>query len=123
MKIFALLLALMLVLSGCSLRDAAAKIDRAEEAVEQKVEAAENAVETAVKPSPVPDATVTQEQAVSIALTHAGLTAEAVTNLHAEQDFDDGKAVYEISFRQGAAEYEYEVDATTGDILSFEKGD
>ena len=36
-------------------------------------------------------------------------------------DFDDGIQKYEIEFVEGFNEYEYDIDATNGMILKFEK--
>lgn len=60
------------------------------------------------------------ERARSIALDHAGLTSSQAIVTKSSMDRDDGHAVYEIEFRQGRAEYEYKIDAQTGDILEFE---
>ena len=38
-----------------------------------------------------------------------------------EFDRDDGRAVYEIEFKHGAYEYEYEIDALTGEVIKSEK--
>lgn len=61
--------------------------------------------------------TVTPEQAKRIALEDAGLTAEQVTWLRTEPDRENGKVVYDVSFRHGNTEYEYDIDAVTGGIL------
>ncbi len=60
------------------------------------------------------------EQAKNIAVSHAGFSESEVTFSKEELDYDDGKAVYEIVFYNGQTEYEYEVDAVTGDILEYE---
>ena len=60
-------------------------------------------------------------EAKSIALAHAGLTAGQVKGLRAEYDRDDGRPEYEVEFRVGPTEYEYEIHAETGKILSWEK--
>lgn len=59
-------------------------------------------------------------KAKSIALERAGLTASAVTFGKAELDSDDGQMVYEIEFYHGKIEYECEVHAVTGKILSWD---
>ena len=62
-----------------------------------------------------------QEKAKQIALQHAGLNASSVGYIEVDMDHDDGFTVYEIQFRQGMMEYEYEIDASSGRILSFDK--
>ena len=67
---------------------------------------------------------ITVEEAKTSALEHAGLTAGAVTFVKAKQDYDDGRLVYEIEFvttsGNGYLEYDYEIDAATGNILSYD---
>lgn len=78
-----------------------------------------------VEPAPTqPAATpLTAEEAQAIALQHAGLTADQVNGLRSEYDVDDGVSVYEIEWRCGRWEYEYEIHAETGAILDWEKDD
>ena len=38
-----------------------------------------------------------------------------------ELDYERGRKVYEIRFYQGRMEYEYDVDAETGEIMKFER--
>lgn len=52
------------------------------------------------------------------ALTHAGLAAADTSGLRAELDADDN--VYEVEFTCGGYEYEYEIDAYTGDVVKYE---
>ena len=67
---------------------------------------------------------ITVEEAKNIALNHAGLTADSVTFVKAQQDYDDGRLVYEIEFvtssGNGYLEYDYEIDATTGSVVSYD---
>lgn len=67
--------------------------------------------------------TLTKEDAQAIALKHAGFTAEQVTGLRTEYEIDDGIARFEVQFRQGRWEYDYEINATTGQILSYDRDD
>jgi len=64
---------------------------------------------------------LTAADAKAIALAHAGLTESQVTRLKAEKDRDDGIWVYEIEFRSGRMEYEYEIHAENGKILDWDK--
>lgn len=59
------------------------------------------------------------EKAVNIALEHANLTEKDTTKLTAELDYDDGIAEYEIDFLKDNVEYEYDIDAKTGEIIKF----
>ncbi|MCO7136915.1 PepSY domain-containing protein [[Clostridium] leptum] len=61
---------------------------------------------------------ITEEEAKQIALTHAGVAEEDTSFLYVKQDYDDGRAEYDVEFFAGGKEYDYEIDASTGDILS-----
>lgn len=63
--------------------------------------------------------TVTADQAKQIALQHAGVAEGDIRALEMETDTDHGKTVYEFSWKVGFTEYDYEIDAETGAILSF----
>lgn len=64
---------------------------------------------------------ITKAEAKAAALKHAGLSAGSVTFIKAELDYDDGAAVYEVDFYKGRMEYEYDISAKTGKILSFSR--
>ncbi len=64
--------------------------------------------------------TITVEKAKEIALNHAGLTASSVSFIKAQLDYDDGIKVYEIEFYNSNKEYDYEINAATGAIISFD---
>ena len=55
------------------------------------------------------------EKAKAIALKDAGLGSATFTK--AKLDTDDGIKIYDIEFRRGNMEYDYEIDAKTGTIL------
>ena len=69
----------------------------------------------------VPQAQVNVQQVKDIVLAHAMVDADAVKGYRSKLDTDDGVTVYEIEFIANGFEYEYEVDAATGDILDAEK--
>ena len=60
---------------------------------------------------------ITVDDAVSIALNDAGFSDSEVQITKKELDTDDGVQKYEISFLDGAVEYEYDINAQTGAIL------
>ncbi len=62
-----------------------------------------------------------EDKAKALALAKAGLTAGDVMFARVELDKDDGVWQYEIEFRQDRMEYDVDVDARTGKILSYEK--
>ena len=64
---------------------------------------------------------ITAEQAEQAALTHAGVTTADAKFRRTELDFDDGVYKYEVDFYVGNTEYEYEIDAKTGNIIPFDK--
>ena len=141
------------LLTGCAAQAVEYRLEQAEDAVEEKLDQVEDRVEHALRETPaptkpaekptlpaaeptVPPATeatspaateaagqLTGEEAKAIALAHAGFTADQVQHLRAEYEMDDGVPHYDIEFREGPWEYDYEIHAGTGQILSFEKDD
>ena len=62
------------------------------------------------------------DRAREIVLNHAGLTSNDVRFNKVELDVDYGIATYELEFYYNYYEYDYEVDAVTGEILKYERG-
>ncbi|MGN0025579.1 PepSY domain-containing protein [uncultured Clostridium sp.] len=67
------------------------------------------------------ETSITVEEAKEIALKHANLTSSQVSFVKSEFDFDDGVKKYDIEFYYNNREYNYEIDANTGRILSYEQ--
>ena len=150
-RVLAVMLTIMLLLTACtgSVRgrmeaveeSVENKLETFEDAVENRVDEAEDAVEqaltpqttqpaptqsaaqTVTQPASAPAGTLTSEQAQAIALEHAGLSADQVTYLRADYEVDDGVAQYEVQFHEGRWEYDYEIHAETGEILSYDRDD
>ena len=59
---------------------------------------------------------ISTEKAKQIALSHAGVGSANFTKV--QLDTEDGIRVYEIEFKVGNVEYEYDIDASTGAIVS-----
>lgn len=66
-------------------------------------------------------AKLSDDAAKSIALSHAGVPAESVKFIQATRDFDDGVLHYDVEFQYDAWEYDYEIHARTGEVISAEK--
>lgn len=61
------------------------------------------------------------EKAKSIALKHAGVAASDAAFIYAKPDYENGLRVYDVEFFSGNKEYDYEIDAATGNIVSFDQ--
>ena len=66
-------------------------------------------------------AKISYEQAKSIALKDAGLSSNEVSFLRNELDRDDGILKYEVEFTKDGVEYEYDINADSGEILWVDK--
>lgn len=64
---------------------------------------------------------ITVEQAKDIALKHAKLANDKVTFVKAEEDANDSIKRYDIEFYTGNTEYDYEINADTGEVIEFDK--
>lgn len=61
------------------------------------------------------------EKAKEIAMSHAGVLAGSVSFVKAKLDYEDGVKIYDIEFYSGNVEYDYEINAATGAIVSFDQ--
>lgn len=61
-----------------------------------------------------------ENRAKQIAFNKAGVEENQVKNLKISQDYDDGQLEYHIDFYVNNKEYEYEISAKTGKILSYD---
>lgn len=59
------------------------------------------------------------EAAKEAALKHAAVSASDATFVEAEYDYDDGRMVYEVEFHVKGTEYDYEIDAQTGEVVKY----
>ncbi len=66
-------------------------------------------------------ASITLDEAKNIALTNANLVEDDVSFLRTEQEYDDGILVYEIDFTYDTYEYDYKINANTGEIVSYDR--
>lgn len=63
---------------------------------------------------------ISVEKAKEIALSHAGLSSSQVTFVQAKSEYDHGIQKYEIEFYCNGTEYDYEINAANGQILSYD---
>ena len=61
-----------------------------------------------------------EAKAKQIALAHAGVSEGSISEFECELDREDGIMVYEIDFECGNYEYEYEINAATGEIVKYD---
>lgn len=61
---------------------------------------------------------ITEQEAKNIAAGNAGVTEEQIQYITVKQDWDDDRARYEVEFTAAGVEYDYELDASDGRILS-----
>lgn len=134
-KYFAILLtlALMLTVVGCASGAVAQNnVDNTEVATQateaqqvtqatQVQQATEIASETVAETSAETKKEIGEDKAKKAALKHAGFDEGEVTRLHVELDYDDGVLRYEVDFHVGNVEYDYDINAYSGDILSYDK--
>ncbi len=66
-------------------------------------------------------ADITTTEAKKAALKHAGLSDSQVRDVEIDLDRENGKLVYEIDFKSGDFEYDYTIDADTGEVISHKK--
>lgn len=61
-----------------------------------------------------------EEKAKEIALNHAGVSEADAGFVKGKFEYDDGTAVYEIEFYSGKTEYEYKINAVSGEIIEYD---
>ena len=67
-----------------------------------------------------PDGLISKKKAKEIALDHAGVSQSKASFVRVELDYDDGRWEYEVEFYSGNTEYDYEINAKTGKIVSYD---
>lgn len=67
-----------------------------------------------------PENKISAKEAEAIALRKAGFSASEVREKETELDYERGIWVYEVTFENGRTDYEYIIDAVSGEILYTE---
>ncbi|MDR2493114.1 MAG: PepSY domain-containing protein [Coriobacteriales bacterium] len=71
--------------------------------------------------SPALSSDIGEARAREIALAHAGLNESDVVFVRVQLDSDDGQREYEVEFYSGNIEYDYDINAVTGEIRSYDR--
>ena len=61
-----------------------------------------------------------EAEAKRIALAHAGVNEGDIYDYEFEMDYEHGAMIYELEFDCAGCEYEYDINAKTGEIIKFE---
>ena len=61
---------------------------------------------------------VTEEEAKKIALDDAGVSESNVTRIRMKREYDDGRELYSVEFYVDAEEYDYDIEISSGKIIS-----
>jgi uncharacterized membrane protein YkoI len=108
-----------IVAVGCTRGDATA------ESPTDVAQAPAAAAEVPATVAEAPDASDTtayigEDSAKTLALDHAGIAEQEAVSLTVELDREDGQMIYEVEIHTQNTEYEYEIDAYDGTILSYD---
>lgn len=77
---------------------------------------------TTAQPTETKQVMIGKEKARSIALKHAGVSAgKVIASAELETDDETKEKIYKVEFVYGGYEFEYEINAYTGNILDIEK--
>lgn len=62
---------------------------------------------------------ISQEEATTIALEHAGVAKEEAVSLSVQQEYEDGRDIFEVKFATQDTEYSYDVAQKDGEIINY----
>ena len=88
-------------------------VDNATEGVESMIGGEEKSMDLM--------AGITAKHAKETALRHAGLDESQVSDVDVDLDRENGKLIYEVDFISGNTEYDYDINAETGEVISADK--
>jgi uncharacterized membrane protein YkoI len=93
-------------------------IDKAEDKMDNSFNNAEDKLQNGMDSM---DAKISRDEAKKIALDHAKVKDADIKNYHISLDNDNGVLEYDIEFDHQGYEYDYEIDAKTGEIREHNK--
>ena len=89
-----------------------------EEAAPETTAAAEETTAAPTEAATEAQADIGLDKAVEIALADAGLAESDVQFTKKNSDIDDGVSLYEVEFVSGETKYDYDIEASTGNIFN-----
>lgn len=91
------------------------------EVIKFEVETDDDYVKTTQSSSSATESLIGEEKAKEIAFKNAGVAASNAKNVSVKLDNDDGAVKYEVEFDYDKWEYEYDINAYTGAVISSDK--
>lgn len=91
------------------------------EVIKFEVETDDDYVKTTQSSSSATESLIGEEKAKEIAFKNAGVAASNAKNVSVKLDNDDGAVKYEVEFNYDKWEYEYDINAYTGAVISSDK--
>ena len=108
LSLFVIAALLLPVLAGCQSAEQSAQAPQSTPVI---AGTSENPVQTPLAPK------LSRDEALSIALEDAGLKQEDILDLEIELDREGNSSHYDVDFEKDDRDYDYEIDAETGEIL------
>lgn len=113
------ILSVILLFSGCGMKETVDEVkDGASEVKDEITDGMDNI--TGMRTSAEENNFIGEEKAKQIALDKAGITKDGVIFDRVELEKDDGEWQYEIEFRKDGTEYDTDIKADDGKILSWD---
>ncbi|MBQ8533164.1 MAG: PepSY domain-containing protein [Clostridia bacterium] len=121
-------LSMLFIFAGCGSKtanDVGSNIQSTVDSAEDKVESGMNDMQNGNDNNSANTNTnqITKDEAKAIAFKHANVNEADVYDLDVDLEKDNGTSKYDISFETKSAEYDYDIHAETGEILSSSKDD
>lgn len=80
-----------------------------------------DATSSPTKSKPAGEPKITPDQALGIAVDHAGVKRADIYETKVELDRERGRLIYEVEFKAAGMEYDYDIDADSGAVLKWKK--
>jgi len=134
-KLISLTLCLFFILSltacGRAMDDAKSDVESAGDAIVSGTESVADRVESGMQSDANSSNTqsgkkelmakISADEAKAAALAHAKLDEENVSDVDIDLDRDNGVLIYEVDFNANGTEYDYDINAETGEVISADK--